>query len=176
MKTPSKVIEPENEGNGFGVTEMKDMSTKQKMLDNMDIVQGNILQEDDDSTDLNHSFDEGDIIGTSPVKAREDMPSIKTKISLSWHDIDIQAEPRKGCCGKKGVGEVKQILKGISGSALPGQFISIIGASGAGKTTLLNHLSGRLISNNLLKSGQIKINGVDSTEVKGFSAFSAYVQ
>ena len=40
----------------------------------------------------------------------------------------------------------------------------------------MNHLSGRLISNNLTKSGKIKINGVDSTEVEGFSAFSAYVQ
>jgi len=47
------------------------------------------------------------------------------------------------------------ILDGVSGTALPGQFISIIGASGAGKTTLLNHLSGRLISNNLEKSGTI---------------------
>ena len=68
------------------------------------------------------------------------------------------------------------ILDGVSGCALPGQFISIIGASGAGKTTLLNHLSGRLISNNLTKSGTIKINNVDRSLVKGFSAFSAYVQ
>jgi len=68
------------------------------------------------------------------------------------------------------------ILDGVSGCALPGQFISIIGASGAGKTTLLNHLSGRLIANNLTKTGTIKINNVDSSEVQGFSTFSAYVQ
>jgi ABC-type multidrug transport system ATPase subunit len=86
------------------------------------------------------------------------------------------AEPAPGKCGKKGVGETKVILDGVSGSALPGQFISIIGASGAGKTTLLNHLSGRLIANNLTKSGTIKINNVDSKDVKGFSTFSAYVQ
>jgi len=45
---------------------------------------------------------------------------------------------------------------------LPGEFVSIIGASGAGKTTLLNFLSGRLISTGLKKYGTIKINGVDS--------------
>jgi len=59
---------------------------------------------------------------------------------------------------------------------MPGMFISILGASGAGKTTFLNHISGRLISKNLTKEGQIKINGVDSSQVKGYSALSAYVQ
>lgn len=37
-------------------------------------------------------------------------------------------------------------------------------------------MSGRLIANNLIKEGTIKINGVDSTKVQGFSSFSAYVQ
>jgi ABC-type uncharacterized transport system ATPase subunit len=32
---------------------------------------------------------------------------------------------------------------------------------GAGKTTLLNYLSGREISKNLKKTGQIKVNGID---------------
>ena len=44
---------------------------------------------------------------------------------------------------------------------MPGEFISILGASGAGKTTLLNHLSGRLMAKNLKQSGEIKINGVE---------------
>ena len=54
--------------------------------------------------------------------------------------------------------------------------MSIIGASGAGKTTLLNYLSGRLISQNLEKTGQIFVNGVDRDRVRGFSSYSAYVQ
>lgn len=58
---------------------------------------------------------------------------------------------------------------------MPGQFLSIIGASGAGKTTLLNYLSGREISQNLDKRGTIKVNGVDRTQIKGFARFSAYV-
>jgi len=59
---------------------------------------------------------------------------------------------------------------------MPGQFLAIIGASGAGKTTLLNFLSGREISNNLTKTGEILINGTKKETIKGFSAFSAFVQ
>lgn len=121
LKTPVKV----KENGGFGVTEMKDLSTKQKLADNVDIMEGQIGE--DDSTDLNHSFDEGQIIGgTSPVKQKETTTKVSTKIQLSWHDINIVAEPAKGCCGKQAVGPdgkplpEKEILRGISGSALPG--------------------------------------------------------
>ena len=64
----------------------------------------------------------------------------------------------------------------MSGCVAPGQFLSIIGASGAGKTTLLNYLSGRLISQNLSKKGRVMINGQDRDQIRGFTAFSAYVQ
>ena len=70
----------------------------------------------------------------------------------------------------------KVILDGVSGSVQPGQFLSIIGASGAGKTTLLNFLSGRLISQNLSKKGRVLVNGQDRDQIRGFAAFSAYVQ
>ena len=55
-----------------------------------------------------------------------------------------------------------------------GQFLAIIGASGAGKTTLLNHLSGKDISRNLKKYGQITINGIDRDHVN-FKKYTAYV-
>jgi ABC-type multidrug transport system ATPase subunit len=84
--------------------------------------------------------------------------------------------PKRGCCGKQIGTESKVILDSVSGSVLPGQFLSIIGASGAGKTTLLNYLSGRLISQNLEKKGEIFVNGVNREEVRGFSSYSAYVQ
>jgi len=67
-------------------------------------------------------------------------------------------------------------LDGVNGAVLPGQFLSIIGASGAGKTTLLNYLSGRLISTGLTKTGQVLVNGVNRDQIRGFTAFSAYVQ
>lgn len=42
---------------------------------------------------------------------------------------------------KSGAGQIR-ILKGISFSAGPGEFISIVGKSGSGKTTLLNMITG----------------------------------
>ena len=47
---------------------------------------------------------------------------------------------------------------------------------GAGKTTLLNFLSGREISQNLVKTGRILANGVEKETIQGFSSLSAYVQ
>jgi ATP-binding cassette subfamily G (WHITE) protein 2 len=40
----------------------------------------------------------------------------------------------------------------------------------------LNYLSGRLISKRLTKTGTVEVNGVDRDNIKGFSAYSAYVQ
>ena len=112
--------------------------------------------DDADSSVLNHSFD--DII--QHEETAFDKPRVE--VALSWHNINIEALPDvRGCCAKKDPNAPrKQILNAISGCVLPGQFLSIIGASGAGKTTLLNHLSGRLEAANLIISGQIKVNGV----------------
>lgn len=53
--------------------------------------------------------------------------------------------------GKEG----KDILKGISGHARPGQILGIMGPSGSGKTTLLSALSGRVKPD----QGTISLNG-----------------
>ena len=42
----------------------------------------------------------------------------------------------------------QEILKGISGSAMPGQATFILGSSGAGKTSLLNLISDRVSRKN----------------------------
>jgi len=76
-------------------------------------------------------------------------PSTKKAMQLTFENIVIKTVPKvKKCCKGKNyeVPKAKTILNGVSGSILPGQFLSIIGASGAGKTTLLNFLSGREIS------------------------------
>jgi len=41
-----------------------------------------------------------------------------------------------------------KVLKGVSGFALPGQTLYIMGASGAGKTSLLNIISNRASNRN----------------------------
>lgn len=58
-------------------------------------------------------------------------PSTRAKVQLTWKDIEISAPPKQGKCGKKIEGaEPKPILKGVSGTVSPGEFLSIIGASG----------------------------------------------
>jgi ABC-type multidrug transport system ATPase subunit len=94
--------------------------------------------------------------------------SYGTGIQLSWEDVSIVALPKAGCCGKKRDAQEKVILDGVSGCVHPGQFLSIIGASGAGKTTLLNYLSGRLISKGLRKNGNVKVNGTNRDQMRGF--------
>jgi ABC-type multidrug transport system ATPase subunit len=42
----------------------------------------------------------------------------------------------------------QKIIKGVTGYALPGESLYIMGASGAGKTSLLNMLSDRISTRN----------------------------
>eukprot|EP00758_Cryptobia_borreli_P013535 Tbor_TRINITY_DN5844_c1_g3::TRINITY_DN5844_c1_g3_i1::g.6773::m.6773 len=70
-------------------------------------------------------------------------------VSLSWKKINFRVDD-------------KRILKNLSGCALPGRTLVIMGSSGAGKTTLLNALSDRLENNRRTKvlTGQIALNDV----------------
>ncbi|KAF1323093.1 Atp-binding protein, partial [Globisporangium splendens] len=63
-----------------------------------------------------------------------------------------------------GPGKDKQpidLLKGVSGFALPGKMTALMGASGAGKTTLLDVIAGRKTGGTI--NGQIMLNGVPAT-------------
>ena len=55
----------------------------------------------------------------------------KKPIQLSWENIVITAQPPKGKCKpKNSLTEPKEIIKCVSGTVMPGQFLAIIGASG----------------------------------------------
>jgi ABC-type multidrug transport system ATPase subunit/ABC-type multidrug transport system permease subunit len=71
-------------------------------------------------------------------------------VGVSWSGI------------KYTVGE-REILKGLSGNALPRRSLAIMGSSGAGKTTFLNALSDRLASNgkNIKLEGKRFLNDVE---------------
>eukprot|EP00347_Sterkiella_histriomuscorum_P009865 403339578 len=94
-------------------------------------------------------------------------------IKISFQDLTYTV-PGKGEANQ--VGEGKQILKGVTGFAIPGETCYIMGASGAGKTTLLNILSQRT---KCLKSGKIggkvTVNDKEDLTMDLFGKFGAYV-
>jgi len=71
-------------------------------------------------------------------------------VGVSWSDIKFKAGDR-------------DILKGLSGNALPRRSLAIMGSSGAGKTTFLNALSDRLASDgkHTVLSGKRFLNDVE---------------
>jgi ABC-type multidrug transport system ATPase subunit len=88
------------------------------------------------------------------------------EIDLTWENLK---------CTVKSFDTTKQILKGISGYALHGEFLVLMGSSGAGKTTLLNILSRRLRkSSDIEVSGNIFVNTQPISEVK-YSNYVGYV-
>ena len=78
--------------------------------------------------------------------------------------------------GKQSGTARKRIIKDVSGYAMPGQTLFIMGASGAGKTSLLNILSGRISDKdgNQL-SGDIVINDKMKMNDENFGLISGYV-
>ena len=70
----------------------------------------------------------------------------------------------------------KKIIKNVSGFALPGQTLYIMGASGAGKTSLLNIISDRISTNkgDILKN-EIYLNDTVRVNEDNFGKVSAYV-
>ena len=69
-----------------------------------------------------------------------------------------------------------EILKGVSGSAMPGQVTYIMGSSGAGKTSLLNRISDRMnIKSDHINTGVVKINDKIILNQEVFGSVGAYV-
>lgn len=69
-----------------------------------------------------------------------------------------------------------QILKGVSGYALPGQTLYIMGSSGAGKTSLMNAISARInVGKGCKLEGDILLNDQQKMTQKLFGNYGAYV-
>jgi ABC-type multidrug transport system ATPase subunit len=101
------------------------------------------------------------------------------KVKLTFENIVYEvkilcSKEEQASTGKNYI--TQRIIKDVSGFALPGEVLYIMGASGAGKTSLLNILSDRISTGrNARVKGKILIN--DSIELKGaaFGALASYV-
>lgn len=73
-------------------------------------------------------------------------------------------------------GKRKQVLHGLTGCALPGQIMCIMGASGSGKTSLLNILGQRIsLSKGGKMTGEVRVND-RVIHTSDFGKFGAFVQ
>ncbi len=102
----------------------------------------------------------------------------RLRVQLTWKNIMVWPNLNVGCVKKPAAqpGETKRlILRNVSGTVRPGQFLSIIGSTGAGKTTLLQLLSGKMFPHNLEYTGTIEINGQPRDNID-YSRFTAFVQ
>jgi ABC-type multidrug transport system fused ATPase/permease subunit len=94
----------------------------------------------------------------------------KNPIKLSFQDLTYTLPAgAKSSAGK-------QILKGLTGFAIPGETCFVMGASGSGKTTLLNILSQRTRCLRAGKiTGKVVVNDTMELTQEMFGKFGAYV-
>ena len=86
---------------------------------------------------------------TKKTSERDDDDAINSPIAmLRWSRVGLLSVRKKK---KTGV----QILENVSGEAMPGRVLAIVGPSGAGKTSLLNALAKRVPKKDAELTGRI---------------------
>lgn len=93
---------------------------------------------------------------------------IKFDVTVPLNKKEAQAEGVKF--------KTLNIIKGVSGYAMPGQSLYIMGSSGAGKTSLLNILSDRASSRRGNKiTGKVMVNDTTPLSQNLFGSLAGYV-
>eukprot|EP00347_Sterkiella_histriomuscorum_P007150 403350075 len=103
----------------------------------------------------------------------------KNPIKLTFEDVrfEVTIKLNKKESLKNGITNQKQeIIKGVSGYAMPGQTCYIMGSSGAGKTSLLNIFSDRVShQKGTSLSGKVLINDTIPLTQSVFGSIAGYV-
>ncbi|OWZ19446.1 ABC transporter [Phytophthora megakarya] len=92
------------------------------------------------------------VLSVVPGKRASFIP-VTVAFNNLWYSVPDAANPKKTI----------DLLKGISGYAIPGTITALMGSSGAGKTTLLDVLAGRKTSG--IVQGEILLNGYPATDL-----------
>ncbi|CAJ0948149.1 unnamed protein product, partial [Mesorhabditis belari] len=101
-----------------------------------------------------------------------------TRKLIVWKELYATVPVEKQKCfkfwqkDKKNMTGTKAVLQNVSGFALPGEILAIMGGSGAGKTTLLNILTNNK-QEGVRQSGMVLVNGdeVDETTLRRMATF-----
>jgi len=111
--------------------------------------------------------------------AKEQAKSAAVPVKLTFENLnyEVEVEYSKEDKAKMGASNYKhQIIKNVSGYAMPGQTLFIMGASGAGKTSLLNILSDRIsLKSGDSLTGKRVINDKVEVDQNNFGKLSGYV-
>lgn len=83
-------------------------------------------------------------------------------VTLTWEDIVYWLPPKKKARIFPRKGDGRTILHNVTGYALPGQILTLMGSTGAGKSTLLDILVGIPKSGRV--SGSVLMNGIPNTD------------
>lgn len=101
------------------------------------------------------------------------------RISLSWDKINlfVRVKDNSQSSFLNAVYAKKQILKNVSGNAVSGELLAIMGPTGCGKTSLMNILAARVAGLKMTDTeltGSIYVNG-HLRDDNTFRKLSAYV-
>lgn len=102
----------------------------------------------------------------------------KKPVKLTWEDVTYSVMLKDPASKSKFRPERMKadIIKSVSGYALPGQTLYVMGASGAGKTSLLNLISDRASEKNGARiQGKILINNKDRVSQNTFGTIASFV-
>ena len=119
----------------------------------------------------------------TPQEVRPNIqPETEMPVKVTWSDVKFTVKTtaakkaKSGPCAASKASTEQQILKGCSGSALPGQVTYIMGSSGAGKTSLLNIISDRFSTKRGNKmEGSVWLNDKTKLDQQVFGQVGAYV-
>ncbi|KAG3003438.1 ABC transporter G family member 36 [Phytophthora cactorum] len=96
--------------------------------------------------------DDETVVSVLPAREKHFVP-VTVAFKDLWYSVPDPANPK----------ETIDLLKGISGYALPGTITALMGSSGAGKTTLMDVIAGRKTGGKI--AGHILLNGHPATDL-----------